>query len=536
MNMRGVNILLLVFFIGIISIKKVEAQQINELLQNQIVKMLDMSPDTSNNSQIYKMGEIYQINNKNRSMHLKSTQREKVTPLLDSLKIFTFQTTNDSILLDYYAKQYNTNNQLINKKIIHKLSYFSEFKYTYNQQNDTSLIEQTFYYDGIKKGVVQDIFEYNEENRLKTITYKSSGSFEKIVRIPRITYMIDPLSTKFPFNSLTEELKFDYSTDSKGRDTMLMIKQYNISISHGITFHNLVSQYTSTFKYYTNNTIREKTEKYDNGLSMLYKYNERGALVYSEKNKWPYQICEYDSNNILRYKKEWLGNDGMDFPLSKTWYITDTLSNASAIYISVVYRNSTLNQKRLILVFYNKEGLISNTRGYIWYNTSNLSDVSYRDTLIYNDQNHISEYYLAAGDDPYSEYQYKELYFYDTAGNKTRYEEYRKNMFDNSYVPVHKEFYYYKNEFKTRTSEIISFEDVRVYPNPASDYLTIENMDIAGLRYKIYNLNGYLIDSGVVHETYKRIDLSLLPPAMYLLKLTSLGKGNLYRTLKIMKL
>lgn len=65
--------------------------------------------------------------------------------------------------------------------------------------------------------------------------------------------------------------------------------------------------------------------------------------------------------------------------------------------------------------------------------------------------------------------------------------------------------------------------DFNVYPNPATDAVTIEHTSIENAQYSIYSISGQEVLSGELNETAlsTTIDLNELQPGMYLLKVNS---------------
>jgi hypothetical protein len=77
--------------------------------------------------------------------------------------------------------------------------------------------------------------------------------------------------------------------------------------------------------------------------------------------------------------------------------------------------------------------------------------------------------------------------------------------------------------------------DCSVYPNPASDLLTlkIENYDKESLSYKLIDTNGKLLESKKVNGNVTIISMANLLPDLYLLKV--LDKKKEIKTFKIIK-
>lgn len=74
------------------------------------------------------------------------------------------------------------------------------------------------------------------------------------------------------------------------------------------------------------------------------------------------------------------------------------------------------------------------------------------------------------------------------------------------------------------------FEQVNVFPNPANSILFIDCDTCENSAYLIYNLQGQIAKNGLT--TNKKIDVSSLPPGVYILKIFS---QNLRRTIKFVK-
>ena len=74
---------------------------------------------------------------------------------------------------------------------------------------------------------------------------------------------------------------------------------------------------------------------------------------------------------------------------------------------------------------------------------------------------------------------------------------------------------------------------VRVYPNPANDYLMliIEEPELSNLSYRLYDMNGKLLRNEKIMGIQTSIDMSRLLPANYYVKLI---QGN--KRVKIFKI
>lgn len=77
--------------------------------------------------------------------------------------------------------------------------------------------------------------------------------------------------------------------------------------------------------------------------------------------------------------------------------------------------------------------------------------------------------------------------------------------------------------------------EFQVYPNPTSDFLLlkIENSEFNDLSFSLFDISGKLILSGRLFDAVTQIDMSMLPPAVYALKVMS--ENTLIKDFKILK-
>jgi hypothetical protein len=76
---------------------------------------------------------------------------------------------------------------------------------------------------------------------------------------------------------------------------------------------------------------------------------------------------------------------------------------------------------------------------------------------------------------------------------------------------------------------------ISAYPNPTTDFLniSIEKVDLSGIRYTLYSLDGKILESQEVKSNLTVIPFSALPPACYFIKITVNSKES--KTYKIIK-
>ena len=76
---------------------------------------------------------------------------------------------------------------------------------------------------------------------------------------------------------------------------------------------------------------------------------------------------------------------------------------------------------------------------------------------------------------------------------------------------------------------------VVAYPNPTSDQLVLEvdDYDFSNLHYRLFDVNGKLLQSGIITDTRTSIAMARLVPAVYFVKVMQANKE--LKTFKIVK-
>lgn len=77
--------------------------------------------------------------------------------------------------------------------------------------------------------------------------------------------------------------------------------------------------------------------------------------------------------------------------------------------------------------------------------------------------------------------------------------------------------------------------EIKVYPNPAKDYLTVETQNLSKtLEFTLYDVNGRLLKNGVVKASRFDINLMDYPAGSYILQI--LQEASLVKSFNIVKL
>lgn len=74
-------------------------------------------------------------------------------------------------------------------------------------------------------------------------------------------------------------------------------------------------------------------------------------------------------------------------------------------------------------------------------------------------------------------------------------------------------------------------DPLKIYPNPATDFIYLDFSESKALDYEVFDLSGHLILQGVLHG--ERLDIRMLKPGAYLLKIREKGRVALRKLIKM---
>ena len=91
---------------------------------------------------------------------------------------------------------------------------------------------------------------------------------------------------------------------------------------------------------------------------------------------------------------------------------------------------------------------------------------------------------------------------------------------------------YSVEELKIEGAEPFSF-DIKVYPNPTTDNLTVRlEQSVAGMRYELYGANGQLLQKESIGSDEQTIDMGDCAAGAYLLRVVGETATQSYRIIK----
>lgn len=243
---------------------------------------------------------------------------------------------------------------------------------------------------------------------------------------------------------------------------------------------------------YDNNTLEKTTLNWVDSTSLWINYKKNDYIYDSNGNEL--SEIKYDVNDSL----QWI-------PLYKSEYSYDTFGNMTQ-KINSSWKND--DQK---WVGWNKEEYFYDENGW-----------ALRDIIYDWDETAVDWIFESKNDEP----------VYDANGNLMEYLVSNWDKDSNEWIKAQKNTYYYSSLIATGVSEITSINNVKVYPNPTSDFVVfdLEN-SVSPALVDIYNLHGQKLISQKLSNNNK-LSLNQLKNGIYIYVLTQGAEINKGKILK----
>lgn len=179
------------------------------------------------------------------------------------------------------------------------------------------------------------------------------------------------------------------------------------------------------------------------------------------------------------------------------------------------------------LSYFDGNGNMIRKKNQTWINASSSWHTDSQYEYVFNSLNQLVEYLSYFPGDTTSlmskkTYSYNELEL--LADEK---------YFSNPYNPgeyIMKEYYY--SGYYVGNNEIQE-DNIKIYPNPASDFIIIKNIDVSINQITIHNINGQLVYQQAINNENMLVDISGFKNGTYLIILGSNTKQQCSRFIKI---
>jgi hypothetical protein len=385
----------------------------------------------------------------------------------------------------------------LKSEMISKLLPDSMYSYSFKSPSDSFLSNIKYSSYSSKGELIRDSTATFDTAMLKWIP-KSKNEYAFY------TYGLSSMSLGYSWNKTSGKWDYysrtDYFRDQNGNDTLYLYSRWNFasntwlnqSIDQSIyDAHNNISSRISCSWYKTYN-------KWDTLYKQDYTYNTDGKQILlslydwnSASNQWLLSLkCEtfYDANgyDTLYTNNSWDSYSGKWILTRNEHYYYNENGKDTLIIILDWVSDKWVNSGKYEYKF-NAAGYITSFANYTWNATKN------KWTGLFN-------------------YGYS----YDSNHNLSQRYNYGWNSGTDSWTLTSKDTYFSSIHF-LNGMKIHSLEsDMKIYPNPVSDYLNIEKSDNNVLPVMIYDMNGNLMLNESV--TGNEINVQSLSPGIYILK------------------
>jgi len=400
--------------------------------------------------------------------------------------------------------------------------YKYDYKYNASMQLETELISVFFtaWFPYMKTD-----FTYNTNNKLtRKLFFEMNFITQQQDSALKIDYLYDTnhfieQETWYEYSdSLSQWLpqdKVEYSCDTNGNVLSIIVYRWDLTNTIWTNFAKF------NFQYNTNNKIFEyMTEEWDT-LTVNWIKDEKHESVF---DGFGYKIekieSRYESNSwMLAYKNEYIHNI-QHYVVEDNGYRWDTgsgswvQSNFKSVYLYDIIGNMIESNE-----------LRWNDSSLVWKDDLRYLG-TYDTNYVFNDlvlpmHCWVFTFFYSSFTEPHPYYDFDNI---THLFNCMLLSSESKHWYPNdSLWNTYNEFQYYYSDHTASISENKSDFAVKIFPNPASDIVTlnIDNTNNADLTLNIYNVIGKLVRSELLKQNQKQINISDLKNGIYLVEIKS---------------
>ena len=158
-----------------------------------------------------------------------------------------------------------------------------------------------------------------------------------------------------------------------------------------------------------------------------------------------------------------------------------------------------------------------------WNTSVNQLVNEFKSEQIYNTSGQLTADLTSLWDRTNKSWYYtdKKEFIFDSNGNKTLETYYKLNRKDSQFILKFKGNYYYSLHTLTDNLDISENQKVKLYPNPASEMVTLEISDRSVTHCELFNTNGQLLKTLPVEQGVNNYTIRDLKEGLYLVKIKS---------------
>ena len=335
-------------------------------------------------------------------------------------------------------------------------------------------------------------------------------------------------------NQLVISTKAAYTYDAYGYESSEILYYLNDTTSQWDTGWKIETTYDAN-----GNLILESTNSWDETTNQ-WLYIEKQEYTYDDYGNVILDMIYYGTYDNIRsghkYENTYDGNGNVTLDSTFRWEVS---TNQWNIYHKGEYTYDTSGNMTSIIhylvddfpsqwiLFYKDEYTYDSTRnitswtGSYWYNDHWYNDMK---SVYFYDANGNMTLDSTFWDEYNSErYAFKREHTYDVNRNRTSTTYYYWNELTIQWVGYQRYTYYY-SEFIPTSVPGIPENEIRVYPNPAKEYIVFDITNISSsASVELFNLQGKMVMEQKLAED-KQLIISNLHQGIYLYRLHDNGK------------
>ena len=398
----------------------------------------------------------------------------------------------------------------------------SKYLYEYNESGKFTHIQTLVFKDGEWKIYEERILDYDGNgNLVRNITLNIFGN------------MVD-LDTATVFESI-------YDNSGNLIEKTDKIKAYGSVVQNRT---KTTSFYTETNKIKTQNTFKWLNNEWVNNGMIRKSFNEYDSLICDSTfkwtdNKWANSMLfnyGYDSERNLKSLEIFIYEDGQWTKMERYSYNYDENRRRVETIKTIGINNHWVDGGRGTIEF-RSDGQMANEKGYSLINGEwevvSITEYEYND----NDKNTEIKNKILLDDVWTYTYRYIFEYTTDNILLNLKYQIWKDDVWQNAdkklaFKDKYNEYNYDAYELNLQwipvsVEELQSQSDINLYPNPASDFITIQ-LSIKGLqpfapdeKVQIFDVLGIEVMSESIHPmtSSHRMNVEKLPAGVYFIRI-----------------
>lgn len=340
------------------------------------------------------------------------------------------------------------------------------------------------------------------------------------------------------------QVKIFNELNSDGNIINALILKWDIDTKEWVNYFKKINSYTTNGKITRTVTIKWNIDKnkWENYTQQNLYYDSLGHTIKYNILYWDLDSEEwvYDKQYLYSYNYKyktleltqiWDKNNKEWHNVQREVFKYDSLGNKIlSLAQSWNRETSTWKNKTQTLKFYNNQTLTKSLFQY-WNDSIEKWINKHQWLFTENSSDNTHESLSQKWDNDTKEWinDKRTISKFDIYGNYKQYLYQSWERYAEEWIDVVKEDFFW-SKFETSGLLSNSLESIKIYPNPASEFINIiTDFSLKNNYYQIISASGEILESNILNENYK-INISNLPKGVYFLNIVDQNK-----TIKFMK-